>query len=52
MSLQEQELHGGTSEYVQLAHFLSFILEVSNLEKETLSPFPGSSTTNITGEKS
>lgn len=36
-SLQEQELQWGTLGYVQLAHFLSFSLEVSDPEKQTLS---------------
>lgn len=50
--LQEQELQWGTLGYVQLAHFLSFSLEVSDPEKQTLSPSPGIPTTNIRAEKS
>lgn len=50
-SLQEQELQWGPWD-VQLAHFLSFSLEVSDPEKQTLSPSPGIPTTNIRAEKS
>ena len=43
---------GGTLERVQLAHFLSFILEGSHLWNERLSPFPGIPIANIRAEKS
>ena len=51
-SLQEKELQWGTLGCVQLAHFLSFFLEVSDPEKQTPSPSPGIPTTNIRAEKS
>ena len=51
-SLQEQELQWGALGYIQLDHFLSFSLEVSDPEKQTPSLSPGIPTTNIRAEKS
>lgn len=43
---------GGTLERVQLARFLSFVLEASDLQNGLLSPFPGIPIANIRAEKS
>ena len=52
-SLQEQELQGGEPwDVSNLPTFLSFSLEVSDPEKQTLSPSPGILTTDIRAEKS